>query len=522
MALQCVSTMTEMALHESSGPSAMIEAPTNSNSEPTELIQKPMHSVSIPAGADNDVSSSEDNFDTKSSMCASINTAESTLPMYFSDCSFNSSHYDHGSPMSPLATTSKLVKTAPETPKTAQKQKQEELLVSPHSPQRMLLKSTKSPKTPLTPKTPEKPLSKAQSIRERRRMMEAWHTEQKSKSVMSVGSSSAASVSPFSPSSKNKKVTLGTRKSSSLSAGQRKGTKDEMARYQRMVVRIVDAEKQAQNRIRRLSRGREKDARQRTLAMRERAELKLRLSQMEKARDFYKGLMAANTIQAIPMEILKTINDLPKYQPKPKMTLAEELETYVKTMQKEDPEETGFMYQEIRDWKDSADLALDVGTTAPDFRLYESHSGKQVDSFQLRQQWRIILVFYHDYDSPMCKMNLIALEKLKKTFEGEGAKLVAIGFEADTTDTVEETEVTFPLLADEAGILATRFGIIRGEEMPILSTFIIDNDGSILWKYVNTDYTKRPEPMDILEALPEKRSNKRKSIFRKGMSFKKK
>eukprot|EP00957_Ditylum_brightwellii_P187983 14311782-Ditylum_brightwellii.AAC.1 len=80
-------------------------------------------------------------------------------------------------------------------------------------------------------------------------------------------------------------------------------------------------------------------------------------------------------------------------------------------------------------------------------------------------------------------MNLIALQWLHKTFEREGAKLIAIGFEEDTKDTAKETEVTFPLLVDEVGILATKFGIIRGEELPILSTFFIDCDGTILWRY---------------------------------------
>jgi len=363
--------------------------------------------------------------------------------------------------------------------------------------------------------------------------MEAWHDEQKSKSKSTRSFASSTTTiseqqpfsSPCSSSKRKKLMTLGLSSRKNLGNHQRKGTKDEMARYKRMVDRILYAEKQARNRIRSLSRNEtNKDPRDRTLAMRERAELKLRLSQMEKARGFYEGLMASNIIEAIPMDVLKTINDLPNYQPVAHISLAEELDAYVKTIKKEDPEEAGYMFQEIRDWKDSEDFALHVGATAPDFVLVDSHSGKTFDSTLLRQQWRLILVFYHDYESEMCKMNLIALQKLKKTFEGEGAKLLAIGFEADTRDTADETEVTFPLLADEVGILATKFGIIRGEEFPILSTFIVDNDGTILWRYVNKDYTKRPEPMDILEALPEKcrRERNRRKFFRKAASVKKK
>jgi peroxiredoxin len=37
--------------------------------------------------------------------------------------------------------------------------------------------------------------------------------------------------------------------------------------------------------------------------------------------------------------------------------------------------------------------------------------------------------------------------------------------------------------------------------LPLPATYVIDRDGVIRWAFVNTDYTTRAEPADILDAL---------------------
>lgn len=353
--------------------------------------------------------------------------------------------------------------------------------------------------------------SRAQSLRDRRRMMEIQHVEQKDRSLQSLSDSTRTAStanrdrtpkSPFSPTSSSKRKLLSFRRNN----------KSEDARSNRMIERLTEAENQLEVRITELTVLRQEPGKRRIRAMQERAELKLRMSQIEKTRNFYHQRVQTKSNGPVPMDILKVISDLPKYQPR-QQTLTEELDAFVKNLRERDPEEAALMFQEIRDWEDTEELALDVGTTAPDFCL-PSHDGKIVDSSALRRRSRLIVVFYHDVNSAMCKMNLTALERLRATFEREGAQLLAIGFEADTQHTANETGAKFPLLADAAGIVATKFGIIRTEEFPILSTFIIDTNGEVLWKYVNRDYTKRPEPIDILEALPSQ-TKRRLKFFRR-------
>jgi peroxiredoxin len=341
--------------------------------------------------------------------------------------------------------------------------------------------------------------TRAQSLRDKRRMMEAQHAEQKAKPRSMLALSPPKS--PFSP-------TAGKRKMLTF----RKNNKSENARSNRMIERLTEAEKQIEIKINEIATVEQEPGKQRMRAIQERAELKLRVSQIENTRKFYQQRLLTNSTGPVPMEILKVISDLPKYIPR-QITLKEELAAFVKNLRETDPEEAALMFQEIRDWQDTEESALEVGVKAPDFSL-RSRSGKMVDSHDLRRRSRLIVVFYHDVNSTMCKMNLTALERLRATFEREGAQLLAIGFEADTQNTASETGATFPLLADEAGIVATKFGIIRTEEFPILSTFILDTNGYILWKYVNCDYTQRPEPMDILEALPSQ-SKRRLKFFRR-------
>jgi len=38
-------------------------------------------------------------------------------------------------------------------------------------------------------------------------------------------------------------------------------------------------------------------------------------------------------------------------------------------------------------------------------------------------------------------------------------------------------------------------------ELPIPATFVIDRDGTVLWRSAGEDYTKRPEPAEILSFL---------------------
>ena len=78
---------------------------------------------------------------------------------------------------------------------------------------------------------------------------------------------------------------------------------------------------------------------------------------------------------------------------------------------------------------------------------------------------------------------------------------------AVSTDTREESkkfgemlrkrfdgEFDFPLLEDKDHKVIDRYGVFNpdGRGWPHPSTFIIDPKGSVRWKFIEVDYTKRP------------------------------
>ncbi len=108
-----------------------------------------------------------------------------------------------------------------------------------------------------------------------------------------------------------------------------------------------------------------------------------------------------------------------------------------------------------------------------------------------------------------------------------GASLAAISSETpdDSLSVVEKDELSFEVLSDTCGKVASEFGIVfripkdllrfyssygvrvieeggNGYfELPIPATYIIGRDRKILKAYVDVDYTKRLDPEEIIEAL---------------------
>ena len=90
----------------------------------------------------------------------------------------------------------------------------------------------------------------------------------------------------------------------------------------------------------------------------------------------------------------------------------------------------------------------------------------------------------------------------------------------------EEDGITFPVLPDLGLGVARTYGLVfrlpddlievyrstlkidlarfNGDaswELPMPATFIVDPDGAIRYRSVDPDYTRRPEPNEVLEAL---------------------
>ncbi|GAN69523.1 peroxiredoxin-like family protein [Acetobacter orleanensis] len=174
----------------------------------------------------------------------------------------------------------------------------------------------------------------------------------------------------------------------------------------------------------------------------------------------------------------------------------------------------------------AAEKALKAGEKAPAFTLNDP-DGNPVSSTGLLTKGPLVVSFYRGVWCPYCNMELQALEAALPSFRELGANLIAISPQTavNSRKSVRQNHLDFPILSDTHNNVAAKFGLrfalpdylvelyqnlkndlpgFNGDEswtLPMPGRFVIGQDGVILYAEVNPDYTRRPEPEDMLPAL---------------------
>jgi peroxiredoxin len=165
----------------------------------------------------------------------------------------------------------------------------------------------------------------------------------------------------------------------------------------------------------------------------------------------------------------------------------------------------------------AAQRALKAGDRLPVFALPEP-DGNMVSSADLLAHGPLVISFYRGVWCPYCNMELQALQEVMLQFEKLGAKLVAISPQnpVNSRKSVRQNNLSFPILSDAHNDVAAAYLIelykslkndlpaFNGDPswtLPMPARFVVGQDGTILYAEVNPDYTRRPEPEDMLPAL---------------------
>lgn len=175
----------------------------------------------------------------------------------------------------------------------------------------------------------------------------------------------------------------------------------------------------------------------------------------------------------------------------------------------------------------AAKAALKVGDKAPSFRLPDA-DGHWIDSAELLAKGPLIVTFYRGVWCPYCNMDLQAIQALLPELQKEGTQLVAISPQtaANSRRSARENKLGFPILSDAHNDIAAAFGLrfklpdylidlyknvfsndlalVNGDDswtLPMPARFVIARDGTILYAEVNPDYTRRPDPEELLPVL---------------------
>jgi peroxiredoxin len=174
----------------------------------------------------------------------------------------------------------------------------------------------------------------------------------------------------------------------------------------------------------------------------------------------------------------------------------------------------------------AARRARKAGGVAPSFLLRDPE-GNVVNSADLLKRGPLVLSFYRGVWCPYCNMELQALEAAKPEFDKVGASLVAISPQTapNSRKSVRQNKLSFPILSDVKGKVGAAFGLqfnlpdylvelykqLKNDlptfndnpswTLPMPARYVIGQDGLILYSEVNPDYTRRPEPQDMIPVL---------------------
>ncbi|MET7695345.1 peroxiredoxin-like family protein [Streptomyces sp. NPDC005483] len=210
-------------------------------------------------------------------------------------------------------------------------------------------------------------------------------------------------------------------------------------------------------------------------------------------------------------------------------TLNAELRTFYEARQQQIPADIRQIMQRAgQELADSgqADRALAVGAKAPRFSL-PSATGQTLALDDLLTDGPVVLTFYRGAWCPYCNIALRSLQQHHEAISARGARLVAVSPQIpdESLTLAEKHELAFDILSDIGSETAKQYGLAfdlpddlatvydklgfdlqrvndgHPRTLPLPATYVIDRDGTIRWAFVNTDYTTRAEPADILDAL---------------------
>jgi len=173
---------------------------------------------------------------------------------------------------------------------------------------------------------------------------------------------------------------------------------------------------------------------------------------------------------------------------------------------------------------------LEVGTAAPMFIALDADSNQFVLAKEIKNG-PVVIIFYRGFWCPVCNKHISTMQDSLKLIEAAGARVIAISPEKPEYlgKMAKKTGAEFSLLYDEeykiadsydvtykpTGMQIFTYNVALGaklkkthsddsERLPIPATYIIDENGIIIWRQFDRDYKKRSSVKDIITALKKR------------------
>ena len=169
---------------------------------------------------------------------------------------------------------------------------------------------------------------------------------------------------------------------------------------------------------------------------------------------------------------------------------------------------------------------LFIASKAPDFKARDQN-GKEIRLKDLLKKGKVVVVFYRGQWCPYCNKELSRLQDSLQFIIDKGATLIAISPEKPemVAKTVEKTKATYSILYDKelkimkaydveyevpentvaryrtAGLDIETNNGTNGKYLPVPAVYVIDKESTVIYRFFEPDYKKRPSVKDILANL---------------------
>lgn len=172
------------------------------------------------------------------------------------------------------------------------------------------------------------------------------------------------------------------------------------------------------------------------------------------------------------------------------------------------------------------DQSFKKGHQIPDISLPNA-KGELIHLKNILKEQKVVLAFYRGGWCPYCNLELKALQQFLPEISAKGARLVAISPQTpnETLTTAEKNSLNYEVLSDANNTVARAMGLVyklpdslialyqkfgidlnrsngtTAWELPIAATYIIEQNGTISYHFLEEDYKLRADPKAILAQL---------------------
>ena len=151
---------------------------------------------------------------------------------------------------------------------------------------------------------------------------------------------------------------------------------------------------------------------------------------------------------------------------------------------------------------------VDVGQQAPDFELVDTElKFRKLEEFKGK---KVVISFFVAASSPVCEVELCTFRDSWNQISELGAQVIAISNDGPFANKAfaEKNNFDFPILGDynsktikDYDILVSDLLHLKDYNFAKRSVFIIEKNGTIVYKWVSEDPLKEPNYKEIIDFL---------------------